>query len=277
MKIIDFDDLFHKHLAGWMRERAASGVSPEQMEEQVGAEYVRFINLPTPALDGATPAAYFAAMTDMDQLVKGMRAYQDAGIEPPELLTDRIGEFGAQAVDPLLRLATDSACAGDLRATALNLMIGLGDARPIQLCFQLIDARAANDDLADIAAELLQSLGEKPVPLMLDKLKDAHPESLKTYLDLLCNFPGDERIYTYVLHEFHVRVSERALFASLLGKLGDPRAIAPLTVALSMADLNYLDYLEIANAIDMLGGDAGERTRDFSGDPDYEALKGFRP
>jgi hypothetical protein len=40
-----------------------------------------------------------------------------------------------------------------------------------------------------------------------------------------------------------------------------------------MEDINYLDYLEIANAIEMLGGEAGDRDRDFSGDPYYESLR----
>ena len=63
------------------------------------------------------------------------------------------------------------------------------------------------------------------------------------------------------------------MFASFLGKLGDQRAIEPLRQAMSMDDINYLDYLEIANAIEMLGGEAGNRDRDFSGDPYYESLR----
>ena len=63
------------------------------------------------------------------------------------------------------------------------------------------------------------------------------------------------------------------MFASLLGKLGDPRAIDALRMVMGMEDINYLDYLEIANAIEMLGGEAGDRDRDFSGDPYYESLR----
>ena len=60
--------------------------------------------------------------------------------------------------------------------------------------------------------------------------------------------------------------------AALLGQLGDPRAVEPLRAQLDSADLNYFTYREIRFAIEELGEDAGPE-RDFSGDPDYEALR----
>ena len=62
-----------------------------------------------------------------------------------------------------------------------------------------------------------------------------------------------------------------ALFASLLGKLGDERAIPALLDAMQNREINYLDYIEVRNAIEALGGDAPEE-RDFTGDPYYESL-----
>ena len=59
---------------------------------------------------------------------------------------------------------------------------------------------------------------------------------------------------------------------SLLEKLGDPRALETLEKMLKLTDLNYLDYMEIRNAVESLGGDPGEE-RTFYGDPDYEAMR----
>jgi len=36
--------------------------------------------------------------------------------------------------------------------------------------------------------------------------------------------------------------------------------------------LNYLDYIEIRNAFESLGGEV-DQERDFTGDKDYEALR----
>ena len=90
-------------------------------------------------------------------------------------------------------------------------------------------------------------------------------------MDVLCNFSGDERIYTYTVHQFLTQPDRRAMYASFLAKLNDPRAIEPLTQALSLSDVDYLDYIEIRNAIEMLGGEVTVE-REFPGDPAYEAL-----
>jgi len=64
----------------------------------------------------------------------------------------------------------------------------------------------------------------------------------------------------------------RALFASYLAKLGDDRALPALMKAALDDHINYLDYVEVVNAIEALGGERPPE-RDFSGDPYYESLK----
>ena len=224
-------------------------------------------------LEDRSPGEYFAAINDPEQAVALLREYQRQGVPIPDLLLERLVDLGPASVPPLMALVRDQDAPEDLRAAALNLLIELGSDAPMADCLALVDAREEEDGLADVAAELLQALGPKPVPQMLKRLPGASPSALATYLDLLCNFPGDERIYEYTMGEFLKRPAQRAMFASFLGKLGDQRAIEPLRQAMSMDDINYLDYLEIANAIEMLGGEAGNRDRDFSGDPYYESLR----
>lgn len=272
MKPIPFDEKFHEYLNRWIRSNAARYPDPEDMEAQLPEVYLRFINQPFPWLDGWSPAGYFASFAAPEQLIDLLKAYEEADMAAPDLLTERLAALGEASVLPLMALVNDpSACSG-LRTTALNILIEIGTDAPMADCLNLVD-RGEPGELADVAAELLQSLGEKPVPEMLKRLEGAEPRALATYLDLLCNFPGDRRIYEYTMREFLQRTGERAMFASFLGKLGDPRAIDALRMVMGMEDINYLDYLEIANAIEMLGGEAGDRDRDFSGDPYYESLR----
>ena len=53
--------------------------------------------------------------------------------------------------------------------------------------------------------------------------------------------------------------------------MGDERAIEPLQSFLSLSDLTYLDYIELRNAIEALGGECPEREFDAQ-DPAYEAM-----
>ena len=41
---------------------------------------------------------------------------------------------------------------------------------------------------------------------------------------------------------------------------------------IDLPDVGYVDYIELRNAIETLGGDPGEE-RTFYGDPDYEAMR----
>ena len=273
MKPIDFDEMFHKDLTRWMDECQSRYRNVEAMEAAVPEVYEKFCETPRPELDGRSPADYFAAMRDPSEMIRLLRDYESAGVDIPELLLSRIAALGEPSIPPLLELFRDETACACLRVTAANLLTELSARAAVPDCLRLIDARAETDELADAASELLDSLGEEVVPEMLSRLPDASPAALCTYLDLLCNFPGDERIYQYTCYEFLNRPEKRALYASYLGKLGDPRAIDSLSKVFSLSDLNYLDYLEIANAIEMLGGDPGDRLREFPGDPYYESLK----
>ena len=66
------------------------------------------------------------------------------------------------------------------------------------------------------------------------------------------------------------RPEERAFYASLLEKLGDPRALPVLIAAANEENCRYMDFIELRAAIEELGGEAPER--EFYDDPEYEAL-----
>ena len=68
-----------------------------------------------------------------------------------------------------------------------------------------------------------------------------------------------------------VAPQKRALYAGYLGKLGDDRALEPLMDAAEGNDINYVDFIEIRNAIERLGGEAP--IREFNDDPTYQAVQ----
>ena len=78
--------------------------------------------------------------------------------------------------------------------------------------------------------------------------------------------------------------SNTALIASYIAKFGDPDALPRMKQALEDPAINYLDYVEIANAVRLVPVDwilpygegmGGEVTseRTFDGDPYYESMK----
>ncbi|MDL2206123.1 hypothetical protein LJC33_04340 [Eubacteriales bacterium OttesenSCG-928-N13] len=273
MKPIDFDERYADFAEKWVRENMKKYKSIEQMEAHLPKVYIRFLNQSADWLEGKTPSEYFQQFTSPEQLIELLQDYQEQQVDVPDLLLERLVELGNPSVEPLLMLASDESMPEALRVTALNLLIELGSDAPMPLCLELVDSRGEYDDLADVAAELLAAIGHAAVAPMLDRLADAGDDALATYLDLLCNFPGDSRIYEYTMRQFQRDADRRALFASYLGKIGDERAVEPLIRALQLSDLNYLDYIEIRNAIELLGSDANLPERSFEGDPYYESMR----
>lgn len=270
--IIDFDANFQAYTQKWLEMNKDKFADVDQMEDAMPGVYMRWLNTPAAFLEGGTPAAYFDQFDSAPELVKWVRLYDQAGVNVPDLLLDRISQLGSASIKPLVYTATNAGYSVALRMTALNLLKEVEtEGVTADLCFDIIDNADEGDELAETAAELLANYAQKFVPQMIEKLDTAGEFALETYLDLLCNYPGDERIYTYLLKAFE-KGNKYALYASLLGKLGDDRAIEPLTKALDYEDINYLDYIEIRNSIEMLGGECVHE-REFAGDEFYESLK----
>ena len=105
-------------------------------------------------------------------------------------------------------------------------------------------------------------------------MKYVKPERLteqSLILDVLCNFPGHDGTYELLIGKLLSCHDKIAYYASLIEKFGDPRALDTLQKMIQFSDIGYVDYIELRNAIEALGGDAPAE-RDFSGDPYYESL-----
>ena len=67
------------------------------------------------------------------------------------------------------------------------------------------------------------------------------------------------------------RAEDVPTYAGLLGRYGDPAAIDILKSFASEVDINYVEFVEIRNAVEELGGEMTEE-KDFSDDPYYKYI-----
>lgn len=273
MRCINFDEQFQQYTTDWMRDNAAQyGNNLDRMEEMMPEVYLQWLNTPAKWLDGATPGAYFAQYDDVAQLMEWLRAYYAARVPVPDQLLERITALDEAAEAALEALLLDEAAPEEARLTAITLLSEMQSIRPLAQYVRWVADMAAGDDRADMAAEALGTMGRvvvEPVLAAIDGATEAGHEAL---LDILCNYPGDPRVFDLVQAAFFAHPLRRALYASLLGKLGDDRAIPVLRMAMDDAEMNYLDYIELRNALEALGGEAPPE-RVFDGDPYYESLR----
>ena len=270
MKIHDFDEKFFDYARTWMAMHP--GLTEKQIEDSYNEIMLNWLNAPASWLNGEKPGEYFMRYSDPKDLMKLLEEYDKRGIGLPEPLYSRIAALGEDCVPGLMRIAGNPDRPESLRATALALLGDIRSPQSGELLVDLVCGGEQDDELSDIAAEQLANRGGDQIDTLLDRYDAATEHGQTLILDICANYPGDERIFDYMMDKLRNRPEQRALYASFLGKLGDPRAIDTLKSFLQLTDLGYLDYIELRNAVEELGGDPGEE-RAFYGDPDYEAMR----
>lgn len=273
MKCINFDRAFERYMAEWMKENSEKYKDDmDVIEDMMPDVYLEFLKKPADFLDGIAPQDYFEQFDNADMLVSWLCDYIAQGVPVPDLLLERVTALGDPAEKSLLALVARDDLPEETQMTAISLLREMESKAPMQRYIDYIASLEETSDKGDLCAEALMSMGESAVEPILAALSGAGQTGRDIFADVLSNYPGDERIYELMIERFVTRDERRALFASYLAKLGDERAIPMLKEAAQSPDINYLDYVEVVNAIEALGGERPPE-REFSGDPYYESLR----
>lgn len=123
------------------------------------------------------------------------------------------------------------------------------------------------------AYEYLLEDCEPVVDEMVERFAVSEGETGKMLIEILAEYKGNPAVYMGLVSYLY-RCEDVALYARLLGKYGDERAIDVLKSFAEEYDLDYNEYMEVRNAVEELGG-YFEDDRDFSDDPFYRYLKGL--
>ena len=273
MKCINFDRAFERYMAEWIKENSEKYKDDmDVIEDMMPDVYLEFLKKPADFLDGVAPQDYFEQFDNADMLVNWLCDYIAQGVPVPDLLLERVTALGNPAEKSLLALVARDDLPEETQMTAISLLSEMESKAPMQRYIDYIASLEEPSDKGDLCAEALMSMGESVVEPILATLSGAGQTGRDIFADVLSNYPGDERIYELMIERFVTRDERRALFASYLAKLGDERAIPMLKEAAQSPDINYLDYVEVVNAIEALGGERPPE-REFSGDPYYESLR----
>lgn len=273
MKCINFDRAFERYMAEWMKENSEKYKDDmDVIEDMMPDVYLEFLKKPADFLDGVAPQDYFEQFDNADMLVNWLCDYIAQGVPVPDLLLERVTALGNPAEKSLLVLVARDDLPEETQMMAISLLREMESKAPMQRYIDYIASLEEPSDKGDLCAEALMSMGESVVEPILAALSGAGQTGRDIFADVLSNYPGDERIYELMIERFVTRDERRALFASYLAKLGDERAIPMLKEAAQSPDINYLDYVEVVNAIEALGGERPPE-REFSGDPYYESLR----
>ena len=271
MPVVNFDEHFAEYMSQWMKSHGDEYESYDEMEADLPKIYVSFLNTRAPWLGSVTPGAYFTQFEDPKVLVDWMNQYCEERVPIPEPLLEQIAFVGKPCEKRLIALLQDAESDENARMTAIELLREMESTQPRMMYINWQLDRAEKDELKDNALESLCLMGESVVQPILQVIGKANPAGQEALLDVLVRYPGNEQIFQLAMRLFRERKDRRALLAGYLAKLGDSRAVPELLEAAKEPDLPYLSYIEIRNAVEMLGGTCPER--EYDDDPEYEALR----
>lgn len=246
----DFDKLFSDYIL------SKGHIHEDELDEV----YNEWYNKKIAALK-ASPAQLVAAMSD-GELINELK--EECLVGSPSLTVMENVEKRAPVELIVSLLYEDNAT---LVYCAAEILKNLGKA-PLDIFAEMLPT-AFDSDLFEL---IIAALKENP-DCVRDKLLDLAKSSdvnIKTVIaEILSCGSKDDRVFD-LLTELFAQGDNLALYASYFARYGDDRAAAMLYRALGSA--SYVDYMEIRNAIEVLGGIVDE-DKDFSFDPEYIHIK----
>ncbi len=271
MKAIDFSGEFRRYVLENLQGEPE--MDEEEADEFAHRLYHQWIETPMDWLDGKTPQAYFEQFDDPRELIAAVGEYLEKDWDIPESLMDRLSALAKKDFSTLVEAVRNPKNSDTLRAVLLGLLSEAECPEVDAICEEAILRAGQESEFSEMAVEILSyGCAEETLEKLIRRYPAANDYAKLLLLDVLCNYPGDDRVYSYCMERLFADPENRALYANYLLKLGDDRAVEPLQRLLGLTDLTYLDYLELRNAVEALGGDPGEE-RAFYGDPDYEAMR----
>ncbi len=265
--MIDSDKLFEKYLKSWL-ERHKGEYTADETEEMIPELYEKWVTTPSAETDGVTPEEYFARITDPDALIAEFIKTNRGDDNPCSLLLDRIAEVPGCAAG-LKKIVEEN---GDPKTViaAMDILDETGADQPLKFYTELLTDDTADEGVVEKAAEILKENAGAVKEELFAAIAKATPAQKQIIADVLVGTDRDDRTFG-LLKELFLAKENVPFIAGLLGKYGDDRAAAFLYPALD--DSNYLEFMEIRNAIEQLGGVVDDTYRDFTDDPYYKAIK----
>ncbi|MBE7093031.1 MAG: hypothetical protein E7365_07670 [Clostridiales bacterium] len=258
-QLIDFDAQFNQYMDDWAETLLKKGKKPEEIEEMIPQAYQAWAN---------KAKEYFSGMS-VEELVKMLGAYLDEDINVPDILLDKIvetPECEKGVFDLFMEERSDSE-----RVTLMNVLSDMGSKLFIQENINIL-CYSESEVLAEAAAEALKYAGE-----------DAQKELLRVYGEEYDNETLEKIVYVLVYSEPKVEglgeklislmntTDNKAIIAGMMAFYGDDKCLPVLKTVENSKDINYIDYVEICDAIEALGGETS-REREFDGDEYYEMM-----
>ena len=252
---IDIDALFDEYLNDFI-EKNGEILSASEIEKKIADLYVQFGDIPCEKLGGLSPIEYFETMST-NELLGLFREGIEEGDSVSEYLC-KVIEKRADAEDGLLDMAL---CQNEeLSVCAINVLGAMGLDKSLKAFVKVLSERKLSSTISDVLTEALCINADK---VKEDVIKVYNPigAGADSFEETFSNMSKDDRVFKLLYAAFLNNKSNLAINAGYLAKYGDDRALTVLYSTIKRNDISILEYSEIKNAIEKLGGEVEDDGR----------------
>jgi hypothetical protein len=275
----DFDSEFSSYIKDWLEKNSDKYTDMDEIECMMPEIYEEWLNSPQEFLSGKKPSSYFMDFEARD-LVGLMIRYEVKKVGVPDPLLDAIVSKKSDSLSYLGEIIFDENFLPEgvdcvaLQIASLNLINEIDPSQYIARYIECVSERNIDEGVAESMVDSIKQNAKAHKDALVHALETTAGESVKKrFLDILVSLSFDQRVFDELISMFKSS-DEKALFASYLGKYGHKDALKTLRSALDWININYLDYIEIRNAIEELGEEV-THARNFEGDKYFESMKGL--
>ena len=253
--MIDIDELFNEYINEFIEENTGK-LSVSDIEKRISELYAEFCNYKCEELGGLTPIEYLKTFETKELLT----VFKD-GITSGESASEFLCEVLAtrhDAEDELLKMALSKD--EELSVCAVNVLGAMGEEKSLNLFVQVLSEKKLPTNVCEVMTEALCSHADK---VKESAINAYNPNGIgaESFEEVFSNMSKDERVFKLLYACFLNNKSNLAINASYLAKYGDERALTVLYSTIKRNDLSIIDYSEIKNAIEKLGGEVEDDGR----------------
>jgi len=270
VKIIDIDAIFDEYISKYVYANIGK-VKPEEIENQMPVLYEKFGNEKLTELDGKTPNEFYREF-GIEELLACLKEHIEREVAVSDFLCEAIRD--AKNSGEEMTKALNNENGEEFTLYLINMLSEINSSLPAKryLEFVVLDY---SEPIRELASESLYPFADVVKEEILEQFEETSGDKRECLTDILAHANKDDRILDILINEFKLHTENVPLYAGLIAKYGDERAIPYLKEVAKNGNINYADFEEIRFAIESLGGECDVK-RDFTKDKIYNKVKGIK-
>jgi len=201
IKIIDIDELFACFAKDYI-EKNATGLTDEEIEENVDLIFTAFANTPLKELDGLSPKKYYDSFSS-EELANALVKHLESGIEPSAYLCESLSskDGAEEIIATLLDEKTEEKI-----VYAMNILSDKNCNKYLDKYLEFIK-NSDSETVVELATEILRDNANIVKERILALYGMVKPDRKVNLVEILSNAEKDDRIFEILVNEFNANLN----------------------------------------------------------------------